>query len=244
MKKFWHFITEKSFLTNFTALLLAVIGWYFAEPHVQAVGNYALSGAITNWLAIYMLFEKVPFLYGSGVIPSRFQEFKLGIKNLIMDQFFTAENIGRFFTESDITESISINFESLVESFDFELIYQSLIDAIMDSKFGSMLSMLGGRDALAPLKEPLIERLKNVVLQVAHSDSFSKALAAQISKVDATKIQAKVEQIVDRRLAELTPQMVKMIVQNMIKSHLGWLVVWGGVFGGLIGLVASLGRFV
>ncbi|MBB1382711.1 DUF445 domain-containing protein, partial [Shewanella sp. SR41-2] len=30
------------------------------------------------------------------------------------------------------------------------------------------------------------------------------------------------------------------IIQDMIKTHLGWLVVWGGVFGGIIGAVAAL----
>ena len=30
--------------------------------------------------------------------------------------------------------------------------------------------------------------------------------------------------------------MVKGIMQDMIRAPLGWLVVWGGVFGGLIGL--------
>ncbi len=49
----------------------------------------------------------------------------------------------------------------------------------------------------------------------------------------------KVNGIVEKRLNELTPRMVKEIIQEMIRSHLGWLVVWGGVFGGLIGLVAS-----
>jgi uncharacterized membrane protein YheB (UPF0754 family) len=34
--------------------------------------------------------------------------------------------------------------------------------------------------------------------------------------------------------------MVKELVQNLIKEHLGWLVVWGGVFGGLIGVVSSV----
>jgi len=35
-----------------------------------------------------MLFEKIPFLYGSGVIELRFKDFKSGIKNLVMSQFF------------------------------------------------------------------------------------------------------------------------------------------------------------
>ncbi|MCW5589634.1 MAG: DUF445 family protein [Legionellales bacterium] len=231
---------NKSFLTNFISVLIAVLGLVFNQEYLKEIGYYALSGAITNWIAIFMLFEKVPFLYGSGVIPSRFREFKLGIKNLIMDQFFTTENIDRFFMESNVSESVAVNIQPLLESFDFEQIYHSLIDAIMESKFGSMLSMLGGREALIPLKEPIIERLKKVILHVAEGEPFKKAIATHISQVDAEKIRDKVEQIVERRLAELTPQMIKIIVQDMIRKHLGWLVVWGGVFGGLIGLVVSV----
>ncbi len=47
----------------------------------------------------------------------------------------------------------------------------------------------------------------------------------------------------EKRLEELTPTMVKEIIQQMIRIHLGWLVVWGGVCGGLIGLIASLFRY-
>ncbi|MCV6608172.1 MAG: DUF445 domain-containing protein, partial [Campylobacterales bacterium] len=50
----------------------------------------------------------------------------------------------------------------------------------------------------------------------------------------------KVGGIVNKRLDELTPKMVKEIVQKMIKEHLGWLVVWGAVFGGLIGFVSTI----
>ena len=34
--------------------------------------------------------------------------------------------------------------------------------------------------------------------------------------------------------------MVKEMIQTLIREHLGWLVVWGGVFGGLIGAVSSI----
>ena len=53
-----------------------------------------------------------------------------------------------------------------------------------------------------------------------------------------------VEQIIDNRLQELTPEKVKDIVQNMIRKHLGWLVVWGGVFGGVIGLGVSIAEYL
>ena len=68
-----------------------MLGVFLAEPYKTYVFNtglFALSGGVTNWLAVHMLFERVPFLYGSGVIPMRFEEFKTGIRKLIMDQFF------------------------------------------------------------------------------------------------------------------------------------------------------------
>ena len=45
-----------------------------------------------------------------------------------------------------------------------------------------------------------------------------------------------IEKIIDERLNELTPPMVKEIVQKLIKEHLDWLVVWRAVSGGVIGL--------
>ena len=63
-----------SSVTNLISLLIWVTG-YFVPVYgdiVVATGAFALSGAATNWLAIHMLFEKVPGLYGSGVIETRF----------------------------------------------------------------------------------------------------------------------------------------------------------------------------
>ncbi len=53
------------------------------------------------------------------------------------------------------------------------------------------------------------------------------------------EIKANKKGIIDQRLNELTPQLIKEIAQKMIKENLGWLVILGGVFGGLIGLVSA-----
>lgn len=219
--------------TNLISLLITVIGYFMPGPFASMVfdtGIFALSGAITNWLAIYMLFEKVPYLYGSGVIPSRFEEFKDGIKQLIVNEFFTRTHIERFFESNAASAADSLN-----ERIDFERVFEHLIEAIVESPMGNMLKLVGGRAALEPLKEPIIGKLKSVVTELANSptqasdgDDFTSALIAQVKK------------IIDARLAELTPQMVKTIIEEMIRKHLGWLVVWGGVFGGLIGVVANL----
>ena len=81
-------IFNKSFITNLVATILGIISWYFAEAHIKNIGFYALSGALTEWIAIYMLFEKIPFLYGSGIIPNKFESFKRVIKKMIMEQLF------------------------------------------------------------------------------------------------------------------------------------------------------------
>ncbi|MCB0081150.1 MAG: hypothetical protein KDE47_09480 [Caldilineaceae bacterium] len=223
---------NKSVATNLIALALCMVGYFtpvYGEP-ILMTGLFALSGGVTNWLAVYMLFEKVPFLYGSGVIPNQFEEFKAGIKRLIVQEFFTRQHIERFLTQNSET-----SLSALTDQIDFDHVFAELTDAIAESPLGGMLAMVGGKKALEPLKEPVTEKLKSIIAELAANNQTGD----RQSDVTAMLIN-QVEQIIDSRLAELTPEKVKEIVQEMIRSHLGWLVVWGGVFGGLIGLVVTL----
>ncbi len=226
-------------MTNLIALLVLIGGYYFSYPMMFSAGLFAFSGAVTNWLAIHMLFEKVPFLYGSGVIPARFDDFKHAIKTLMMEQFFTDANIERFLNQ-EMSSSQSINLEPVIAQVDFNPAFDSLVEVIQQSSFGGMLAMFGGADALQPLRAPFVEKMQASMIDISQSDSVKNALKAQLeSPAMLDEIKANIEQIINQRLHELTPQMVKEIVQKMIKQHLGWLVVWGGVFGGLIGVVAG-----
>ena len=229
---------DKSLVTNLVAVAIIIIGYIspVLQDFIKSIGFFALSGAITNWLAIHMLFEKVPYLYGSGVIPDRFEEFKLSIKQLMMEQFFTAKNIEQFIETEEEQGSKMLNLEPFLNAVDYDKIYESLVSSIMDSSFGGMLAMMGGEEALAPLKEPFIEKMKITLVDMIESDRFKTALKHGL---DAHKIGIdiidKIETVIDKRLNELTPQLVKEMVQAIIREHLGWLVVWGGIFGGLMG---------
>ncbi len=235
---------NKSVITNLIALTLALVGLYtdlaFKEV-ILSVGLFALAGGATNWIAIHMLFEKVPGLYGSGVISARFEEFKFGIHELVMQQFFSKQNLDKFFAEI-VTEDAEhkLDFKQVIETTDLSPAFDGLLETIMESSFGGMLTMVGGEAAVLPLKEPFIDKMKNSLNEIAHSDSFQKSVKDKLTSTSVEQdIHQQVEQIVQSRLNELTPQMVKDIVQTMIREHLGWLVVWGGVFGGLIGLLTS-----
>ena len=233
-------IVNKSIVTNLIALIFIIVGYFLNQHLVFTIGLFALSGAITNWLAVHMLFEKVPGLYGSGVIPARFEEFKLGIRHLMMEQFFTKENIDRFLSDSS-TKAMSVDLTPVIAKADLAPAFDSLISVIESSSFGSMLAMVGGSDALMPLKEPFIEKMKVTISDIAQSDEFNTMLRDQLGQSDmANGMQDKVSDIIEQRLNELTPELVKDIIQTMIRRHLGWLVVWGGVFGGAIGLIVAL----
>lgn len=231
---------NKSLITNILSLLLVVAGIVINNPIMMNTGLFAVSGAVTNWLAIHMLFEKVPGLYGSGVIPARFEDFKNAIKHMMMEQFFTSENIDRFLSGADGIQT-DLHLAPVIEKVDLDPAFDKLVNVIMESSFGSMLGMFGGRDALTPLKEPFIINMKQSLVEITQEEQFHTLLKEEIEQPDNLhEIQEKISNIIDKRLDELTPSLVKEIIQDMIKKHLGWLVVWGGVFGGLIGLIASL----
>ncbi|OHE16066.1 MAG: DUF445 domain-containing protein, partial [Sulfurimonas sp. RIFOXYD2_FULL_37_8] len=191
----------------------------------------------TNQLAIHMLFEKVPFLYGSGVIPLRFEAFKESIKNLMMTQFFTQEQIESFFAD----EEKKIDLVPVVEETDFSPAFDALSGTVMESSFGGMLGMFGGASILENLREPFSIKMKSAVIQIVESDAFNNTMQKHLksSSLGGDMIKS-IEDIIDARLNELSPLMVKEMVYKLINEHLSWLVVWGGVFGGAIGLVSSL----
>jgi len=226
-------------MTDILSILL--IGLSFVVPQsyhnpLLFTGLFALSGAITNQLAIHMLFERVPFLYGSGVIEKNFETFKESIRVMIMKQFFSKEQLGKFFAQ----EEQKIDLSPLVEGADFSPAFEALSKTVMESKFGGAIQMFGGEEALDGLKEPFSRKLKSAVSSIVSSDTFKAQLDHHIqhSALSEDMIES-VEMLITKRLDELTPQMVKELVQELIKEHLGWLVVWGGIFGGLIGLLSS-----
>lgn len=219
---------NKSLITNLISIFIILIGFLYRDDFsfILLVGVFALSGSITNLLAIHMLFDKVPFLYGSGVILDRFDDIKLGIKNLILKELFSAEQIDKFILDNKQKASGGI-----IEKIDFDRVFVGLVESIEGSQLGGMLAMIGGRKALEPLKDPFVKKLKVII------EDFIKDNSGNNNSTD--ELLLKIENILDARLADLSPNDVKIIIQKMIREHLGWLVVWGGFFGGLLGLIFS-----
>lgn len=229
---------KKSIIVNI--LSISLIGLGYLVPRygevIKIVGFFAFSGAITNWLAIYMLFERIPLVYGSGIIPLQFEVFKKSIKAIIMEQFFNESNLNRFLNNRNIMDDPSTLLCKVVDTLDYEKIYDGLTEEILNTSLGKTLNIFGGAKALLPLKEPLIARIKRMLQEILAVSVIPQLGDEKFSHT----IKEKIEAMIDAQLQELTPYQVKCLVKEMIEKYLGWIVVWGGVFGGAFGLLMEV----
>jgi len=231
---------SKEVMTNLIALYF--VGLYFIIPQPYAkysfdVGLFALSGSITNQLAIHMLFHKVPFLYGSGVIEKNFGTFKSSIKEMMMKQFFTVEQIQNFFLKEEQT----MDLKPFVGVIDFNPAFNAVAESILESRFGEMIKMFGAEKNIESFREPFLVKIKANFENLVDSNEFKDTLKGFVMNSTLSDDLIKsVDGIIDERLEQLSPVMVKEIVQHLISKHLGWLVVWGGILGGVIGLISSV----
>jgi len=222
---------NKSLITNLISVLFIIIGYLFQSEYsttFYSIGFFALSGSVTNWLAVQMLFEKVPFLFGSGVILDRFLDIKEGIKNLVLGELFSDQKIDEFFKNKKFDTT------DLYKKINFDTVFDGLLEAIETSKLGPMLSIIGGRDALLPIKDPVVNKLKDII-----KDKFDSTLNNNDNSI-SKDVKMGIEKVLNNKLDELNPEGIKIIIEKMIRKHLGWLIVWGGIFGGLFGLLFSV----
>ncbi len=237
------FLTNKNVAPNLIALGIIALSFVMPAPWkniILSTGLFALSGALTNWLAVHMLFNRVPGLYGSGVVVLHFEQFKAGILRMVHTHLFNPERVEKSLSNSE-DSAMNIDLQPILASVDLDAAYDQLTATVMESSFGSMLGMLGGESALEGMREPFKKRLKKFLDDAADSPRFQKTVNEQIGKVASSdQFLKRLDTLLRNRLDELTPEMVRDIMQQMIKRHLGWLVVWGGVFGGLIGLLAGI----
>jgi hypothetical protein len=71
--------------------------------YILAFGLFSFTSGITNWIAIRMLFDKIPGLYGSGIIEAEVAQIRITAKGLLIFTLFVLQldlNPGLMFVES------------------------------------------------------------------------------------------------------------------------------------------------
>jgi uncharacterized membrane protein YheB (UPF0754 family) len=223
-----------------------------------SIGLFAFSGGITNALAVKMLFDRIPGLVGSGVIPARFREIREKIKSLILEHFFNesylrdflAQEKGNFDWRSFVKTGgagrgpmarlVDRHWERFTGPETLDPIIEREIERLMDSRIGGLLAMVGAQNvkpAVSQFVGSFVGSLKGKVIELADK-AGPEDLEVEIDEARVVaELRRKVKVLLDRKIAQLEPATVKRMMEDVIRDHLGWLVVWGNVFGAVLGIV-------
>ncbi|RDD46990.1 hypothetical protein TrispH2_001513 [Trichoplax sp. H2] len=238
---------------NFITLVIMILGIILVEifkhihPKVyyqifriiRAIGVFGLSGGITNWLAVKMLFDKIPGLIGSGVIRNQFIEIRNCVKMVVLDTFFEPSSMMEYLNgkQDDWLQQLDIDskIDGVLKSQAADEIVDKQLSLMMSRPEGMMLSFMGmSVNVLKPTILPFIHGLGPTVSSVLSKNIQTSEF------INPENIRKQVDELLSVKLEEMTATRVKALVEHMIRKHLGWLVVWGNVFGALIGIICEV----
>lgn len=224
----------KSLLTSLTTLLIIAAGLFFPSPLVGEVminaGSFALVCALANTVALQIIFSRL--------ILNRFDEFKASIKMFVMREFFSLETVEEMLISGG--GEILFDFSHLDECFDYDELYEATVEAIIESPIGGMIKFVGGSDRFEPLRDVFKSKIRKIIIEYSHSKTVrDKLIASTDNKAMAKHLIMKIEQVVDIHLRDLTPVKVTELVHHMVSTPLGWMVVWAGVLGGIMGAIKT-----
>lgn len=222
-----------------------VIGWvlYKVFDMVEAewilvFGLFGFASGITNMIAIDMLFEKIPFIAGSGVIPNRFKEIREVVKDTIMNIFFDEDSLNKYILskvgEFDASLELEHRLKQILESQDIDDLIDKTIVDFGQRPEGMWINMMGlSHGSLKSLIKPFVIGLG------AHVGPMLGSIAESGESLNINRLRIEIDRMMSSRLQELTADRIKELLEVVIRAHLGWLVVWGNVFGALIGVAAK-----
>lgn len=83
------------------------------------------------------------------------------------------------------------------------------------------------------MKPKMIDTAKALIPNV-------KAKFLEGDLMDPETLRTEVDQMLTDRLQEIHEEDVKQLLEEVIRKHLHWLIIWGNVFGGLLGLLSAI----
>jgi len=180
----------------------------------------ALTGWITNFIAIKMLFhpkKKVNLLIFSiqGIFPKR--------------QHLLADKLGKIvskelFSFNDIKE----NFKSTSSAVEINSVLDEKLEHFLEVKLKSampMLAMFLNKDLKQKIKLTLHEEFQNVLPKIL--DKYSEKLENDID----------VEKIVSDKVAKFSSDKLEEILYSIMKKEFKFIEILGAILGFIIGVI-------
>ena len=193
---------------------LIKMSWYYLFPLIGA-----LTGWITNWVAVKMLFHpKEPknllLFKVQGVFPKRQKAMAEKLGHIVASELFSID---------DVVEKMKSSDNSEVFGF-----VEQKIDDFINAKLPSsmpMLAMFLNDDLKNKIKTTLLQEISQVIPGVI--DSYAKKLKNEID----------VKAIVYEKVVNFSSDKLEDILYSIMRKEFKFIELLGGILGFIIGLI-------
>jgi uncharacterized membrane protein YheB (UPF0754 family) len=180
----------------------------------------AITGWITNFLAIKMLFhpkKKVNLYVFSiqGIFPKRQDVLAERLGKIVASQLFSFNDIKDRFTSTSTAQEINKVLDEKLEDF---------LDVKLKSAL-PMLAMFLNKDTKTKIKETLHLEFQNILPDILNK--YSEKLERDID----------IELIVAQKVAAFSSEKLEQILFSIMKKEFKFIEILGGVLGFVIGII-------
>ena len=180
----------------------------------------AITGWVTNYLAIKMLFhpkKKINLYLFSvqGIFPKRQSVLAERLGKIVSSELFSFEDIKDRFTSTSSAVEINKVLDEKLEDF-MEVKIKSAMPA---------LAMFLNKDAKARIKETLHQEFQNILPDILNK--YSEKLEKDIN----------VEEIVYQKVSAFSSDKLEQILFSIMKKEFKFIEILGGVLGFMIGII-------
>jgi len=212
--------------------------WVNAFKLIRAFGLFGFAGGMTNWLAIRMMFDKIPFLIGSGILLNNFVEIRDNVKKTTMETYFDAGHLSHYVTQKTeiILNSLQLDesIREVIRSPAVQAIISDKIEEVFSTPEGLVIGLVVNKEKIKQNIMPSIENAgKDIVPLVSQLIRTSEHLSED-------KLRDQIDRLITSKLVEMQPKNIIAVVKDMVETELGWVIVWGNIFGGLLGLLLEV----
>ncbi len=172
---------------------------------VRAAGEAALIGSLVDFMAIQMLFRKIPLLPGSGVIPRNRLPIIDGLAHAVENEWLTPETLKRHFAGLDLVGLLNAGVSRIKDD-------EELLTYLLQQVSEQGVSWIDNKKFLEFLSTKLKERLGKLGT-LAHNMGVMDRdeLAAQVAESIAHEIKRlpenpEVKGIIQRELSRIGEQ--------------------------------------
>lgn len=203
-----------------------------AGRFLMSAGAFGLASALSNYVAVKVLLLTMFLSRHESVLQN-------SVRDIVMNIFFSKDRIEEqlvaHIRKAVSTTSVTQTVQAvLAHERTVRLVRRYLDQFLHYTREGMMLSMMGvSQETLEPFLVPAVLSVLSDVAPIVGDIMRPGDLITPDVFFDA------MERVVSHRTASLDVEDLKGIVSGVLSPHLSILVLWGSLFGILLGLVAE-----